>query len=120
MGDAAVDAVNYVAEATGLPVAAVLLVGVSIFFSALVMCCRAPASASSDAGDAPELEDLGNGTRRVDSLRTRTGRYVNVAPPPTASTDDVQLLEQPARNSKRPASGRKPGRSRRSDLPRPT
>ena len=97
MSDAIVGTVNSVADATGLPVAAVILIAVVVVFGVLVQICRAPRSASTDANDAPELEAIGENERRVDSIRVRAGRYV--AAPPTA--DEVELLEQPKSPEKR-------------------
>ena len=82
MSDAIVGTVNSVADATGLPVAAVILIAIVVVFAVLVQICRAPRSASTDANDAPELEAIGENERRVDSIRVRAGRYV--AAPPTA------------------------------------
>ena len=65
MSDAVVGAVNSVADATGLPVAAVILIVVVVIFGVLVQICRAPRSASTDANDAPELEALPSGLLRL-------------------------------------------------------
>ena len=97
MSDAIVGTVNSVADATGLPVAAVILIAVVVVFAVLVQICRAPRSASTDANDAPELEAIGENERRVDSIRVRAGRYV--AAPPTA--DEVELLERPRKPKKK-------------------
>ena len=108
MSEALVGAVNSVADATGLPVAAVILIAVVAVFAVLVQLCRAPRSASIDANDAPELEAIDeSGGRRVDSIRVRAGRYV--AAPPTA--DEVELLEQPRKP-------KKPGKKKKVAAPR--
>ena len=108
MSDALVGTVNSVADATGLPVAAVILIAVVAVFAVLVQLCRAPRSASIDANDAPELEAIDeSGGRRVDSIRVRAGRYV--AAPPTA--DEVELLEQPRKP-------KKPGKKKKVAAPR--
>ena len=107
MSEAVVGTVNSVADATGLPVAAVILITVVVVFAVLVQICRAPRSASTDANDAPELEAIGENERRVDSIRVRAGRYV--AAPPTA--DEVELLEQPRKP-------RKPGKKKKAAAPR--
>ena len=107
MSDAIVGTVNSVADATGLPVAAVILIAVVVVFGVLVQICRAPRSASTDANDAPELEAIGENERRVDSIRVRAGRYV--ATPPTA--DEVELLEQPRKP-------KKPGKKKKAAAPR--
>ena len=107
MSDAIVGTVNSVADATGLPVAAVILIAVVVIFAVLVQICRAPRSASTDANDAPELEAIGENERRVDSIRVRAGRYV--AAPPTA--DEVELLEQPRKP-------KKPGKKKKVAAPR--
>ena len=107
MSDAIVGTVNSVADATGLPVAAVILIAVVVVFGVLVQICRAPRSASTDANDAPELEAIGENERRVDSIRVRAGRYV--AAPPTA--DEVELLEQPRKP-------KKPGKKKKAAAPR--
>ena len=107
MSEAVVGAVNDVSAATGLPVAAVILIAVVVVFAVLVQICRAPRSASTDANDAPELEAIGENERRVDSIRVRAGRYV--AAPPTA--DEVELLEQPRKP-------KKPGKKKKVAAPR--
>lgn len=108
MSEGVVGTVNSVADATGLPVAAVILIAVVAVFAVLVQLCRAPRSASVNANDAPELEAIDeSGGRRVDSIRVRAGRYV--AAPPTA--DEVELLEQPRKP-------KKPGKKKKAAAPR--
>ena len=102
MSDALVGTVNSVADATGLPVAAVILITVVAVFGGVGAAVPRATQRVEDANDAPELEAIDDPAAAASIPYVRAGRYV--AAPPTA--DDVELLEQP-RKPKKPGKKKK-------------